>query len=786
MNNSAYISGSLNCALIFKNNKAEIIDGATGESRLLDGYLLSQFKAINPEIKEVQYKNIDEIKSYLEAEHKKQEALTMALEVMDTSFSEQYRLGIAKLLDEAIADDASLVTFIKNRFYGTPLPVSFEPSYIISQKGKFSETFTGLYENLEAKTRLFAAFYTLLQLLVNAEATEIELLNSELTDNGCYAAFTEALYIRSRKKYEGAEMMAIPVLEKLHLFGDKNLFNTIETKLSENYKIIFLDAAYKSTSEIIDLDKTVDDPIIQLIENYFSERQEKHDKKLSKRGGAKRVKDFDWNIVSIVLGMKDRLINYEDNSNRFFREFESVVEKQLRSGHAEHLCKTCCDLATIFIDKNRLEIAEKLLRYARLLNEEDSFVYNLTANLYQKQNKFNKALHIYDIAIKKFNDDPVAYNGKAEILRDIGKMKEALKYYDLSILRFDNNPIAYNGKAGVLRDMGKLREALEHYEWAIQRFSDDSVAYCGKAEVLRDMRRFADALECYDATILKFGNNPIAYCGKAEVLRDIGNLTEALNVYEYTIRLFPENAYSQTGRAEVLKELGRAHEALKQYDSSILKFGHDAVLYSGRAELLWTMNKREEALKQYEEMIKLFSYEQYSRRSKMQFLLEMGKYEKFSKLVKKDNYITKGDYVELHMYCIYLLKTGDWDMAKKKINIGLKSPFIKTRKNFKKTHAYLNIINNEFSSALADLESIESIAPSQSLLLIHANAEINNKSIAIEEVHKLEDIKRPIIHTTLCYLSEKYSLNGFKKSGKSKSELDTLIKEGEMLALMQY
>ncbi|MBI3235269.1 MAG: hypothetical protein HYZ42_14750 [Bacteroidetes bacterium] len=167
-------------------------------------------------------------------------------------------------------------------------------------------------------------------------------------------------------------------------------------------------------------------------------------------------------------------------------------------------------------------------------------------------------------------------------------------------------------------------------------------------------------------------------------------------------------------------------------------------------------------------------------------LLEKNKYQEFSKLIKKENYITSGDYVELHMYCIYLIKIGEWEEAEKKIDFGLSSPFIKSKKYFKNTNAYLSILNKHYSYALQELSLVKIHTHAQSLLVIHANAESNNKSRAIEELHKLETIKRPVIFNTLTYLSERYSLNGFEKTNKPKEELDKLIQEGEMKALLQY
>ena len=684
MSNKAYIATNINRGFVFKDDYTEFISGNTGINQFLDGYLFSQIRTLNPEIKEVFYRNIEGLKAIISDEYEKQEALNMALEVMDISLSEEYRIGIAGLLDTEISNHPEYLGFIKNRLHSTALPDLFNTVFIDAKKSIFSKEFISLYDDIKEKARLFNCFHTLLKLSLNLEIAELELIDSRLTDNGAYAAFTNAISQYSQKKYYQAVIIAIPVLEELHFFTNKQLFIEIETKLFENYQIKLEEHSFLDVSGNQFKVSDSPDPIIQLIERYIDEKQVKHDEKRSKRGMARRVKDYEREMNSIVTEMKEWLVKNSYNGPIFFKQFESVAEKQLRSGHPEHLCKTCCDLATIFIEKSQFAISETLLTYAELLNPEDKYVHTQKAVLFHKQNKLEKALEQYDEVIKKFGEDSVGYNGRAEVLRDLGRPEEALKQYDEAIIKFSEDSVGYNGRAEVLRDLGRPEEALKQYDEVIKKFRENSVGYNGRAEVLRD--------------------------------------------------------------------LGRPEEALKQYD----------------------------------EVIKLFPFDDVSKKGRIQVLLEEDKYDEFNKAIKKVNYITFGDYVQLHMYCMYLIKVGDWEQAREKIAIGLASPFNQHRKYFKNINAYLDILKNQFSNALKELDSIRIHTPAQSLLIIHANAENNTKQKAIKELHKLESIKRPVIYITLGYLSERYSLNGFKKTNKTKEDLDKLIQEGEMKALLQY
>jgi tetratricopeptide (TPR) repeat protein len=750
MSSSAYIATNLNLAFLIGKNTSEIIDGKTGASKPLDGYAYSQIRALQPEIKSIPFTTKEALLASITSEYEKQEALSMALEIMDTTLSDNYRNGISLLLDAAIKEKPALLTFVKNRLYSTALPNSFDHTFINAENQLVSQTLIDLYADLKEKARLFNCFETALKLTLNIDTNEQAILDATLTDNGCYAAFTNALYVRSEKDFDGAMILAVPTLEAEHAFKNKNLFDEVKEKLRENYKIVLGEKLGGVKKEL--KNNGENDPIIILIEKYFEEKQDQNDRKRGKRGNARRVKDYDSEIELSVAEMKDWILENSGDETSFFYEFEYLVKKQLRSGKPEHLCKTCCDLAAVFIENRSYLIPKKLLEYAEILNPLDEFVFTQKALLLHRQDKLADALDMYNLAILKFGVNAVTLCGKAEVLKDLGNLDEALDTYEQCIEEFPNESVAYNGKAEVLRDMGDNKGALTAYEESILKFKFDAFGYSGKAEVLRSMGRYKEALLIYEKAILDFYDNPVLYCGKAEVLRD----------------------------------LGRYDEALVQYEKTILKFDYYIFSYNGKAEVLRDLHKYDEALVQYEKAIKLFPLNDIGRRGRLQVLLEKGDYIELEKSIKKDNPITKGDYISLHIYCMYLIRTGEWDLATNKIKLGLSCSFAKQKMYFIAIDIYLKIQRKQFDSALADLNLLKVHTPSQSLLFIHANAEENNKPKAVEELHKLEINKRPVIHKTLGNLSERYSLNGFTKTGKSPAELDILILEGEMLALLQY
>jgi tetratricopeptide (TPR) repeat protein len=878
----AYIIGGLSKGIFWENGIPYIISGGVEPTKhALTGYEWSQIRFLKSEYYSEEYSSLYQLGETINNISLKTEGLEMAIELMDSNLSDEYRSELAKLLGSQVEKNTELFVYIKNRLLSTPVPNELFPENAYSFIQSFSSKMADLYQGLREKTKSFGAFYTLLKFELNLNYQVQEYVDQFLTDEGLYTKFSEALYEKSRKNYHSAGIETLKALKNMGVSYNPNIFLEIEKQLSQNYRINLSDTTpqvnltnYEFASE------QENDEIKLLIEEYFLKMQAEHDKKKVKRGFGKKVEKYQEDILDVVEKLKGWVKTHANKGDEaFLNEFKDVVKKQLKSSKPEQLCKTCCDLATFFIGNLRFALAQKLLEYAKLLNSEDPVIYSQIAELYRKQGKFKNALEAYNYAIQKSNDvvdysgkaetfrdmgkseealaqydltiekfdDVVAYSGKAEVLRDMGKSEEALAQYDLTIEKFDN-VVAYSGKAEVLRDMGKSEAALAQYDLTIEKF-DDVVAYSGKAEVLRDMGKSEEALAQYDLTIEKF-DNVVAYSGKAEVLRDMGKPEEALKQYDLTIEKF-DNVFAYNGKAETLRDMGKSEEALGQYDLTIKKFD-DVVAYSGKAEtlrdmgkseaalklynliiekfdhvvaycgkaeVLRDMGKPEEALKQYDLTIEKFDnaaayngksealkdmgriedsfnlykkisfkykYNNFTTLGLYRTMLEVGKLDELRNYVVKPIYITSFDYSCLNMYALLLIKEGDWEQANEVIKKGLESPFKKNILYFKGLASYLKILKREYNQALAYFDNKKPKTPPEILLIVHAYSE-NDKNLEAKEIlRKIDHIKRPVISSTVNYLSERYLLNGFKKSGKLKEELDKLILEGELKAMLQY
>ncbi len=814
--NKAYIIGALNKAILSNSNNSFDIIEYNKSSNKLTSYEWSQICNINPEYIEVNYESVEDLYAKINIEKIRNEALDFCLELMDNNFSLDYKLGISDLLIDILDTSKDIIYFIENRLLSTPIPKNFNPrvAYNILYKKKSSYSF--LYDDLESKTELFNKFYTLQLTELNIGKEKQEIIDYRLTDNGVYSKFCLALYNKSDKDYDTANVEAIKILKELHLLNNYELYSTIKKKLITFYNFEF--EIEVSEKNIISND-IFDDEIIKLFDTYIQNEHIDKNNKIGKRGESYKVKKYNPNILEDISSEKEFIINKIYRSEiQFWYAFKELILKQLASSKPEHICMTICDIATHFIDSNWFEISDKLLEYAKYINPDDPVVdcqrantlykknnineaielydnvisnnptYAVAlrgkANIFKKIHKYSEALSLYDQSIEYSEDKDLAFSycGKAEVYKEIGNYNESIKLFDLSIKRFNKNVTAYCGKAEVMKIACNFEEALLLYDNSIRIQPKHVTAYCGKAEIYKTKGELQKSLDLYNTIISNFPNSVVAYCGKAEVIKSLGQYDESLRQYELTIKEFSKEIVAYNGKAEVLKEIGRYEEAINFFDETIKEFPKSVVAYNGKAEVYKEMGQFVKALKEYEYNKNEFPCNSFARRGWLHLLLLNNKLEEFEDNIKKENYITIGDTYELHMYCMYFIKKGDFETALKKIDIGLSTTWVDRKNIFIRTKKYIQILDKKYRDVLQGI-NIEDA--SEKVLAIHAYAEVGNTAKASQFIREMEKINKPIIKNTLQKLSVCYQLNNTKNNTTNISQLQEQIKENEYQLLFE-
>jgi Tfp pilus assembly protein PilF len=113
----------------------------------------------------------------------------------------------------------------------------------------------------------------------------------------------------------------------------------------------------------------------------------------------------------------------------------------------------------------------------------------------------NKALELYDQALKYNPEDPVIWNNKGTILVRMGKYEDALKAYDSALNLNSEYSAAMINKGIVLSKINKYADALDLFEKSIGLDSTNSVAWYNKGLALARLNKFKDAIASFNTSI---------------------------------------------------------------------------------------------------------------------------------------------------------------------------------------------------------------------------------------------------------------------------------------------
>jgi len=271
MISQAYIFGSLGKAAFQQDEKWYVLDNndpnAVRDWHTFDKNYLA---LTNPEITLVPVgKNIDDIRQLLALETTKQEALTLALQLMDESIPEEsLKVEIAELLG-AYTKDAGIFQFLENRLLTTIVPDSFAPSFAsnICRSLQMNEV-AQIYELLDSHAGEIQAFYTAwIKAVKNyfPDAEKADTAFSLLTSGGIAKAFVQSMVQRDKKIWNQSALDAALLFQKEGLASNALLFFTqLKTDLTQHFQVQFKENTFSTEEE-----KAETDEIAIIIEEYL-------------------------------------------------------------------------------------------------------------------------------------------------------------------------------------------------------------------------------------------------------------------------------------------------------------------------------------------------------------------------------------------------------------------------------------------------------------------------------------------------------------------------------------
>lgn len=152
------------------------------------------------------------------------------------------------------------------------------------------------------------------------------------------------------------------------------------------------------------------------------------------------------------------------------------------------------------------------------------------ARSYERLNKLDKALSIYQLGIKLFPKDIRLLTGLAQLFHRTNLEERARPLYSRVLEIEKNNIQARLGLAAIDHVLGLLERSADHYELVLEQSPEDAALWRDYAKVLLEMRDFKTAeLAVQRSLSLRPGAADTLFV-QALVLRGQGRLDEALRV----------------------------------------------------------------------------------------------------------------------------------------------------------------------------------------------------------------------------------------------------------------
>ena len=799
----AYIFGSLGKAAFHEAGEWFVLDArAPGQVRKwhpLDRNLLSL--SHTPETLFLDgEQRLEDVKKALAQETQKHEALTLALQLMDSRIDNAgLKASIATLLEKYLAQQR-VQAFVENRLLTTIVPDPLNPTDALAVCRSLKvEKAASLYQTLESAAESIRQFYTVWQRTGKEHFTNLEAFDTAyalLAADGFAKTLVLAVRDHDRRGWDNAAVEATYLLQQHGLVQNATLFAHLREALRDIFAIRFEEQAPKQQ------DAEPADEIMQMIEAYMEgfhhQREVKRSRKdleklwWRKKEQRKRVKSrllyTDINRLQTEIEIYSRQIVKAallGHSAGVEENLKHILTLQFDQSDPQHICKSLCNVASSVAEFGAMELVKRLLKYALLLNAEDPVVYSQYAETLKLAGDLDGAKAEYLRVKGLFPDDVVAQTGYAEILKSEGDLAGAKAEYLQIKGRFPDNVVAQNGYAEILKSEGDLAGAKTEYLQIKGRFPDNVVAQTGYAEILKSEGDLAGAKAEYLQIKGRFPDNVVAQTGYAQILKSEGDLAGAKAAYLQIKGRFPNNVVAQTGYAQILKSEGDLTGAKAAYLKIKDRFPDDVVAQNGYAEILKSEGDWAGAKAEYLKIKSRFPDNVVAQNALCCLLMLLNEKIDFEiplPAIPK----SEQDFYWHHFHINRLIKSGEWDAAEKMLRQGLKTcQFYKTKVIYKRTLRYVALLKRDFATALAEINETEETEPFDFVLRTHLYAVTGQQDRAKQELEKTRQFSQyKMIDQVVHLLAERFELTAITGKRRPSEELDPRILELEFEALL--
>jgi tetratricopeptide (TPR) repeat protein len=259
---------------------------------------------------------------------------------------------------------------------------------------------------------------------------------------------------------------------------------------------------------------------------------------------------------------------------------------------------------------------------------EEPEVLKAKANNLAMLGRVREAIKCYRTIVKRHSRDPATLVDFATFLVSLSEYDRAVKMYDQAIRLEPNVAVVHRDRALALRFGGHHEAALEGYDTALKLDAGNGDTWAAKADLLIELHRFPEAIGCLEKASAAPSRSldAIGWTSRGARLAQEEGYEEALHCYDRALEQDPEEASALTGKASVLRRKGDLDGALACYDRLIEVRPDDALGWTTKGSVLVDARRFEEALNCYKKALEREPNDQYSWANSGYCRLELKQY----------------------------------------------------------------------------------------------------------------------------------------------------------------
>ena len=221
--------------------------------------------------------------------------------------------------------------------------------------------------------------------------------------------------------------------------------------------------------------------------------------------------------------------NNFDEAIRWLQQVKTEEAVQSEKNHSKPNPQIYRDIAKLYEQAKKPELAIKELDTLTTILPEDATVYESLAQAYEGQSKQAEAISAYRKAAVVAKD-PLNYRIKiAESYQRTGKLAESIQEYEEIQREFPKETRYLNSMASTYRQAGKDEAALKTYDALL---ANDPRAYWAldqKAVILTHLKRYDEARAIYEKQLLRTPENRQLYADVAYIYAEEKKPDDYLN-----------------------------------------------------------------------------------------------------------------------------------------------------------------------------------------------------------------------------------------------------------------